>query len=124
MDRPKLPGAKASSRVKKITIRMPKYMKEDIPKTMIKEGYNFRQKSKWICVAIEAMISRKDWEGALMSQASIFKGEVDVYTIPLTLHEKLTHEVRRLSSEKPFLNPSMASIIRAAIQRRCMGIKF
>ena len=122
MDKPKFKNVKSPSQIKKIAVRMPKYMRDEISKKMVDEGYNFRQKSKWVSEAVEYMISRPDWEGALMSQSNVDSEIQDVVTFPIELYEMVNQEVRRLISSKPFLNPSQSAIIRTAIQRRCMGI--
>lgn len=122
MAKPKPIKVKSPSSVKKVTIRMPQFMRDDVHRKMIEEGYNLRQKSKWVAEAVEYLIGPSEWEGVLLSQADVEADTQDVITLPVDLHERLSLEMRRLLSSKPFLNPSLSSIIRAAIQRRCMGI--
>lgn len=113
---------KTAAKVKKITVKLTKEDKKKLPMQILEDGYNMREKSKWVVEAVVALLKIKDWEGALMSQISTKPDDQDVFTFPSDVVEHLTHEAHRVSMERPSLKANQSTIIRAAINRRMMGL--
>ena len=112
---------KVAAKIKKITVKMMKQDKQNLPMQILKDGYNMRQKSKWVVEAVEALLKNKEWEGALLSQMELKPDEQDVYTFPAELVTRMNEEAHRVSMALPNLKANQSSIIRAAINRRLMG---
>jgi len=111
-----------SSSVRKITVKLPSLLKSSLPVRILNDGYNMRQKSKWVVEAINALLSRNGWEGALLSELMVTPNTQDVFSVPEIVVIKINQEVHRVALLNPSLNANQSSIIRAAINRRMLGL--
>ena len=111
-----------SSPVRKITVKLPSLLKSSLPVRILNDGYNMRQKSKWVVEAINALLSRNGWEGALLSELMVTPNTQDVFSVPEIVVIKINQEVHRVALLNPSLNANQSSIIRAAINRRMLGL--
>lgn len=107
-------------KTKKVTVRMPGVLKNELPKQVLESGYNMREKSKWVAEAVVRLIERNDWEGALLSEVITKTDSQDVFSIPASVIIALDNEVRRLAPNLS-IQANRSSIIRAAINRRLLG---
>ncbi len=112
---------KVAAKVKKVTVKMPADLKKALPAKILNDGYNMREKSKWVVEAIKSLLSRKDWEGALLSETLVKTDVQDVFSIPSEVVVLMNHEARRVAMKSPSLNANKSTIIRAAINRRLLG---
>jgi hypothetical protein len=110
-----------SSSVRKITVKLPSSLKASLPVRILNDGYNMRQKSKWVVEAINAFLSNDGWEGALLSELMVTPNTQDVFSVPELVVIKINKEAHRVGISNPSLNASQSSIIRAAINRRMLG---
>lgn len=113
---------KSAPDIKKVTVRMPGALKRQLPSQILSDGYNMREKSKWVVEAVRSLMQNKEWEGALLSEVIVKTDSQDVFSMPNDLMMEINREARRISMEKPSLNANQSSIIRAAINRRMLGI--
>lgn len=112
---------KMAIKTNKVTVKMPKKLKEALPGLVLSHGYNMRQKSKWVAEAVESLLSRPGWEGALLSEVIAIPDAQDVFSLPENVMTLITTEARRVTIENPSLNANQSTIVRAAINRRLMG---
>jgi len=108
-------------RVRKVTVKLPKSLKMELPTRILADGYNMRQKSKWVAEAVQSLLSKTGWEGALVSEMVVKPNAQDVFSIPSDLVAEINHEVHRVALANPSLNANQSTIIRAAINRRLLG---
>jgi hypothetical protein len=111
-----------SNSVRKITVKLPSSLKSTLPVHILNDGYNMRQKSKWVVEAINSLLSKDGWEGALLSELMVTPNTQDVFSVPEFVVIKINQEVHRVALLNPSLNASQSSIIRAAINRRMLGL--
>jgi hypothetical protein len=111
-----------SSSVRKVTVKLPSSLKLSLPVQILNDGYNMRQKSKWVVEAINELLSKNGWEGALLSELMVTPNTQDVFSVPEIVVNKINQEVHRVALLNPSLNASQSSIIRAAINRRMLGL--
>jgi len=107
---------------KQVTVKMTNALKTNLPRSILNDGYNMRQKSKWVVEAIISLLANSDWEGALLSEVSIKPETKDVFRIPSDVLATINKEAARIEMNHPSLRANQSSIIRAAINRRLMGI--
>ncbi|MCP5441075.1 MAG: hypothetical protein H6958_10750 [Chromatiaceae bacterium] len=112
---------KATPKIRKVTVKMPTQHKDRLPTQILADGYNMRQKSKWVSEAVESLLANPHWEGALVSEKVVKPDAVDVFSIPAELMTKVNREARRINAAHPSLNANQSTIIRAAIARRMLG---
>jgi predicted transcriptional regulator len=112
---------KVVKKVRKITVKLDGEVKKNLPSRILADGYNMRQKSKWVAEAVASLLASKDWEGALLSEIVASPNAQDVFTIPGDLVSKMNKEARRVALNNPSLNANQSTIIRAAINRRLLG---
>ena len=72
-----------ASKIKKVTVKMPAELKKSLPEKILGDGYNMRQKSKWVVEAVESLIGKSDWEGALLSETITKPDSQDVFSVPV-----------------------------------------
>ncbi len=113
---------KSPPRVKKVTVKMSSELKRNLPVRILEEGYNMREKSKWVVEAVQSLLANKDWEGALLAEIISTTDAQDVFSIPSDIATEMNREARRVALDKPSLNANQSTIIRAAINRRLLGI--
>ena len=109
------------SKVKKVTVKLPQELKDSLPVKILNDGYNMRQKSKWVVEAVRSLLSNKEWEGALLSETIVRADAQDVFSIPSGVVTLMNREAHRVAMENPSLNANQSTIIRAAINRRLLG---
>ena len=107
---------------KQVTVKMTNALKTNLPRSILNDGYNMRQKSKWVVETIISLLANSDWEGALLSEVSIKPETKDVFRIPSDVLATINKEAARIEMNHPSLRANQSSIIRAAINRRLMGI--
>ncbi len=112
---------KAVAKIKKVTVKMPKHLKASLPISILNDGYNMREKSKWVTESVKSLLSHKGWEGALLSEIVVKPDVQDVFSIPTEIVAFMNSEARRVAMENPSLNANQSTIIRAAINRRLLG---
>ncbi|MEN8132944.1 MAG: hypothetical protein ABFS45_22760 [Pseudomonadota bacterium] len=112
---------KVAAKIKKVTVKMPSKLKKTLPAQILNDGYNMRQKSKWVVEAILSLLSKEGWEGALLSEILVKPDTQDVFSVPSEVVAKMNLEARRILMENPSLNANQSTIIRAAINRRLLG---
>lgn len=112
---------KAPPPVRKVTVKLPKSLKTALPTRILADGYNMRQKSKWVVEAVHSLFSKAGWEGALVSEMVVKPDAQDVFSIPRDLVAEINHEAHRVALANPSLNANQSTIIRAAINRRLLG---
>lgn len=110
-----------ASKIKKVTVKMPAELKKSLPQKILGDGYNMRQKSKWVVEAVESLIGKTDWEGALLSETITKPDSQDVFSVPVELVNQINMEAARITMNQPHLKANQSSIIRAAINRRLLG---
>jgi hypothetical protein len=121
MSEKKTKPLKLASNIKKVTVKMPGELKKILPQKILGDGYNMRQKSKWVVEAVESLICKKDWEGALLSETITKPDSQDVFSVPVELVNQINMEAARITMNQPHLKANQSSIIRAAINRRLLG---
>ncbi|WP_157197813.1 hypothetical protein, partial [Methylomonas koyamae] len=94
-------GVLAVSQIKKVTVKLPTGLKTSLPKKILADGYNMRQKSKWVVEAIKSLIARQGWEGALLSELMIKPDAQDVFSIPEELVSRINSEIHRVALVNP-----------------------
>jgi len=113
------------TKIKKITVKMTKKTKAEIPKAVIDDGYNLREKSKWVVAAVEDFVKKpvKDIEGALVSELLTNTLDThDVFSLPTDLVTEINQVSAKVVLEHPGVKPSQSSIIRAAISRKLLNL--
>lgn len=108
-------------KTKQVTVKMSTELKLNLPKSILNEGYNMREKSKWVVEAVKSLLSNNDWEGALLSEVLVKPDTKDVFRIPSDVLAKINKEAARVSMDHPSLRANQSTIIRAAINRRLLG---
>jgi hypothetical protein len=121
MDKKRPQAMSTSPLIRKVTVKLPSALKSSLPSRILADGYNMRQKSKWVVEAINSLMINNGWEGALISELVIKPDTQDVFSIPNDLVLKINHEAHRISLKNPSLNANQSTIIRAAINRRMLG---
>ncbi|ANE58036.1 MULTISPECIES: hypothetical protein [Methylomonas] len=114
-------GIKANASIRKVTVKLPATLKLSLPAKILADGYNMRQKSKWVVEAIQSLLAKNGWEGALLSELVVKPNTQDVFSIPDELVAKINMEAHRVALQNPSLNANQSTIIRAAINRRLIG---
>ena len=112
---------KTAPKSKQVTVKMTSDLKDALPMSILNDGYNMREKSKWVVEAIKSLLSNDTWEGALLSEVSTKPDSKDVFRIPSDVLTIINKEAARVSMDDPSLKANQSSIIRAAINRRLMG---
>lgn len=121
MSNKKLKPLKTIPTIKKVTVKMPSETKQWLPSQILSDGYNMRQKSKWVVEAIQSLIAKEGWEGALLSEVVVKPDAQDVFSVPSELVAEMTREAGRITMQNPSLNANQSTIVRAAINRRRLG---
>jgi len=103
----------------RLNVILPKNTKKEIREQMLRGGYGLREKSKWICEAIEDLLVLTDYPDYVKT-ASLMSNLSDVETIYLTdgldqQLEKAILDVRKCYLE---LDGIKSLIVRASIVRR------
>jgi hypothetical protein len=112
---------RAPPKVRKVTVKLPKSLKVALPTQVLADGYNMRQKSKWVVEAVQSLLSRAGWEGALVAEMVVKPDAQDVFSVPSDVVAKINREAHRVALANPSLNANQSTIIRAAINRRLLG---
>ena len=107
--------------IRKVTVKLPSALKFSLPSRILADGYNMRQKSKWVVEAIYSLLAKDGWEGALLSELVVKPDTQDVFSVPNELVLKINHEAHKVALNNPSLNANQSTIIRAAINRRLLG---
>ena len=112
---------KAAPTIRKVTVKMPKALKGELPTRILADGYNMRQKSKWVVESVQSLLAKRGWEGALLAETVVRPDVQDVFSVPSEVAALINREARRVGMENPSLNANQSTIIRAAINRRLLG---
>ena len=108
----------------KTSFHLPNKMKKEMKEKMVANKYSLRNKSKWICEAVEIFFQRKDAE-ELVFYASKMEGldYVDTASMPRALKMKMDELTIKTKTKYPELEGLQSAIIRASIiQRVIRGI--
>ncbi|MFK5948245.1 MAG: hypothetical protein QM500_05705 [Methylococcales bacterium] len=106
---------------KQVTVKMTMDLKDSLPLAILNDGYNMRQKSKWVVEAVQSLLSNSEWEGALLSEVLVKPDTKDVFRIPSDILATINKEAARVAMENSSLRANQSSIIRASINRRLLG---
>jgi len=112
---------KAAPKIRKVTVKMPKALKGELPARILADGYNMREKSKWVVESVQSLLAKRGWEGALLAEVVVRPDVQDVFSVPSEVAALINREARRVGMENPSLNANQSTIIRAAINRRLLG---
>lgn len=105
----------------KITFAVPKKLKDEIGEKVIKDGYGFRGKSKWISEAVENLLKIKDFI-ALVNQGDEMSGfdGMETAVIDYQLKLKLDNAILQIRKAFPTLEGVTSRIMRTAILQRLL----
>jgi len=106
---------------KQVTVKMTTDLKDSLPIAILNDGYNMRQKSKWVVEAVQSLLSNSEWEGALLSEVLVKPDTKDVFRIPSDILATINKEAARVAMDNSSLRANQSSIIRASINRRLLG---
>ena len=106
----------------KISFLIPKKMEFEMVTAMLKDGYNSRLKSEWICESVEDLLNLDEIETLVyyasnMTELNCKQGMYVPRPIKLRL-DKLSVEIKKKSPE---LEGLQSAIIRASIIQRLIG---
>lgn len=104
---------------KRMVVNLPKNAGPEIHMRMVQEGYNMREKSKWVSESIETFIAMKDYR-ELVKMAELIDNFVKQETIYITpeLEDKLNNSIIHVRKKYPALEAVQSLIVRASITRR------
>lgn len=103
----------------RLNVILPKKTKKEIREKMLKEEYGLREKSKWICEAIDNLLSLDDFPDHVKT-ASLMSNLSDVETIylPEELDQKLDDAILTVRKRYLEIEGVKSLIVRASIVRR------
>lgn len=90
--------------------------------SVVKDGYNFREKSKWLENVLDIFLARNEWEGALLSELVVRSETIDVFSLSKAALQNLDLKIAEVDGRNKSLGASRSSVIRAAINRHLLGI--
>ena len=92
---------------------------KEIRENMLKDGYNLREKSKWISEAIEDFLKLKEYH-FLVKMAELFDDfhKTEVFYINPELEGKLKMAIIEVRKKYPSIEGVKSLIVRASITRR------
>lgn len=105
----------------RITYRLHKSLLQEIAIYMSHEGYNLKEKSKWVSEAIETLLSIPDYPDLVKLNAEMHSFEKSDYvTIDKNLKNKLDESALTVKKQYPHLEGVLSLIIRTAIMQRML----
>ncbi|MGE3920539.1 MAG: hypothetical protein AB7F64_06310 [Gammaproteobacteria bacterium] len=105
----------------KISFAIPNNLKNEIRERVIKDGYGFRGKSKWISEAVENLLKYKDFTELISYSDEMYgfdKIETAVLDYPLKL--KIDKAAILIRKEFPMLEGIKSRILRTAVLQRIL----
>lgn len=117
-----LPLAEGREDVRRVSIRLSQRLKNRLPTCVTEDGYGLRGKSQWVAEAVTSLLLREGWEGALLAERVAPTDSQETFQFPADLVQRIQEEVRRVDRLYPGLYASQSTIVRAAINRRMLGI--
>ena len=108
--------------VRRISVRLSQRLKDRLPTCVTRDGYGMRGKSQWVAEAVVSLLRREGWEGALLAERVAPTDSQETFQLPADLVQRIQEEVRRVDQAHPSLHASQSTIVRAAINRRMLGI--
>ena len=110
----RLKPLKATPKIRKVTVKMPTQHRTDCPPQILADGYNMRQKSKWVSEAVESLLPT-----ALGRRPGIREGGQAGRRRCLLDSGRADDESESggapINAAHPSLNANQSTIIRAAI---------
>lgn len=101
------------------TVRLPHALRQAMSQKIIKEGYGFRGKSKWVTEAIESLLKMNNYPDYVdiadeMSELT----EIEVLQIPRLVKLQLDTALVNVRQKFPALEGVQSCIIRSSIIQR------
>jgi len=105
----------------KITFAVPGKLKHELSEKVIKEGYGFRGKSKWVSEAVESLLKLKNFPD-LVNHSDEMSGfdEMETSVIDYQLKSKLDGAILEVRKAFPMLEGVTSRIMRTAILQRLL----
>jgi O-methyltransferase involved in polyketide biosynthesis len=107
--------------VKKTTYRLPQRLREDMFNCLQEEGYNIKQKSRWIREALDAYLKEDREKGFIrvgLADKIDQNSAVDVVLLDDILQARIDEAVMIIRRQTPMMEGIRSAVIRAAIRRR------
>ena len=104
---------------KKIIFAVPTNLQQELRERVIKDGYGFRGKSKWVAEAINSLLGNKRFPAFVnySDEMSNFNKR-ETIVIEASLHRKLQDAILLIRKEFPLLEGVKSHIVRTAILQR------
>ena len=106
---------------KRLTYFLPDQLHKEMLEQLQQEGYSSREKSRWICEAIENLFTLKNYID-LVSYSDDMEGlsKKDTLTLSESLKSKLFKNTVEIKTKYPSMDGVQSSIIRTAILQRIL----
>ena len=117
----------ADEKSKKITVRISDTMKTALQNDVMKCGYGFHGKSRWLSEAVSSFLQVPSYvdlveNGECSNQAQLTS--VEAFYVPISLISKLKKAQLEVRKNNPLLEGVQSAIIRASVVNRLMNIDF
>lgn len=110
---------------KRLTYFLPERLHAEMMDLLIKEGYSIREKSRWICEAIERLFGFDNYvELVAFSDDMASLSKKDTLTIPEDLKKTLVGNTRKVKSQHLDMEGVQSRMIRTAILQRILRSGF
>lgn len=106
---------------KKITVRVPKQMQENLFRAIVDDGYKMRGKSLWVNEAIENFLKMEFFVDYVDIGSEVGDGELLVtesFYLPITTIDYLEQAVVEIRKQYPKIEGVKSIIIRSSILQR------
>jgi hypothetical protein len=105
----------------KVTFAVPNSLMTELREHVLKDGYGFRGKSKWISEAVEKLLSYKEFID-LISYGDEMHGfdQMETVVVDYSLKLKLDQAVVQIRKEFPTLEGVKSRIMRTAVLQRIL----
>jgi len=106
---------------RRVNFFIPKSLKQELETRVLVDGYNRRNKSKWVIEAINYFLSFNNYP-ELVNYGDEFQGfdGVQCIVIPDEIGDKLNNAILEVRKKYPLLNGAQSKIIRTAIVQRLL----
>lgn len=106
---------------KRLTYFLPNQLHGEMLEQLQKEGYSSREKSRWICEAVENLLTLENYID-LVSYSDDMEGlsKKDTLTLPEILKGKLSKSSIIIKTKYPSMDGVQSRIIRTAILQRIL----
>lgn len=104
---------------KKIIFVVPTSLQQELRERVIKDGYGFRGKSKWVAEAIDRLLTNKKFpEFVNYSDEMSNFDKRETVVIEASLYRKLQDAILLIRKEFPLLEGVKSHVVRTAILQR------